>query len=1080
MALWRMWGAGRAAGRDSDAGRSGSSSGSGMGGGSAATGRAAGGSSATEDVTSATEKARLHFSEQQAAAAAAQSPYSATAGVSTAGSAPLAVLPPTRSFSATGYRQSAQSIALSSSSSSAAATPLYSPQDWTRHLPLLATHSLEVSTPSSLSSASSPTARSLADLHFAAAGSGGSVGGVSTAGVESGQWQPQSSASSPFAPPFPPATFFSAPSTAAPRGVLPLSSHSSPYSASPSNLSPTSSVSRDEDVWALEVAKINRQAAQQQYAAQQQQQQRLSATSVPAVPLGPPVSRPSSAQSKLFSLLSRTEDEVLKRQQHQQYQPTRHQQLQSQQSVGQPPYQQSVPSSEASPQQSQRRGSARHSQYGVASVEQVASLRSSPTLHRASPASLLFTAPPPPQSRSSSTPQSQTRSGAMSVRGAAPTSESATLTFGKKLVTARSPSPRTLSANQPFQPRESFSGFPSFAYTPLPIEPQQSHRYSMSDTLSVQPQHQRQPPLLPATLEPPSFLSGPRSAPLSPTSAEVAAAASAYLISEQEPQTEHPTLASFLSSAQQQPATHTFDWHSSQQQQQQRSSMEQRDFPPYGLSQVQSVTVHHILADRPKEQQYQKQQQREQSVLFSSTAGPLLAASSVSSAQSHLSPPTARRSPSPHIPLHSSFQAEASRLPFNPATNPLARPVNFYSASASSSAPSLPPFPTFQLLSAAGVMPSSHSQPSYEGAVSATSGVSGRVVSISGASAGPMYADMQQQQQQQAQQSSVPSAEFPFFSHSRLPWLSGAALPPFDFPPELAARHRSFIAVGLPSEAEARVKAEEDDAEMERILAQQQRQQLERESPPQSQLAAKSESGVYQQVYHPAGSSASAVQQQRYYVPAPSPALGLTSDLPLSTPVFSSSMSPSATTGNIQVRGERPALEYAAALVSEAGQQRYQLSGLSSSIPAFSSSMSSDPRLPAHSNPFHSHGSALPSALPTSSVSSLSAATASTKRRAAGAVSTAELWVCPFNCNKVGRRVSPAQSPTTSTQPAIVSTAQLTSPVSPHSLHSAHVRCTAPRRVAPSLAISRAAPTSRCMRAYWQLDGQQEYRAASE
>ena len=1064
MAVWRMWGPGAGDG--------------GGGGGSAAagTGGAAAGSATAE---SANEKARLHLSERLAAAAAeaasVQSGYENTAAFAAGGGGELpASLPYTataaaRPFSAVGYRQSVPSIGLSSQSSSATATPLYSPEDWSRHLPPVATPSLSFATPPSASAASSPSAQRLAEFHFAGAGSGGAVSGAG--GGSQGQWQPHSSASPLFAQPYLPSSSTSSPflpSPAAPRGsLLPSShsSHSSPYSASPSLLSPSSSsVSRDEDIWAMEVAKINRQAARQQYAAQHQQQQHsstpdpfvgssvpaaglsassssLSAAAVPAVPLGPPISRASSAQSKLLSLLSRSEDEALKRQQQYFRQPPRRYQPQ------QPPLhvEQSMPHQQSpaplarqlSPQQQyqQRRGSESVVQYGSTGSEQpAASMFAAP--RRVSP-SAVFDAPPPSQSRSSSTPQTQaqaqtqTGSGLMAVAGGI---ESGKFAYGKKPVTARSPSPRSISASQPFQPRESYSGlasFPSYAYSPPhPMEQQRPHSYSsMADPLAMQ-QLQRTT-LLTAPLEPPPSLSGLRSAPLSPTSAEVAAAANAYLMSETEQSTaEHSALSSFLTRGpqpqQHAAAAHSFDWPLSQQQQQQLLAVEQRLYPAYGMSQVQSVAVHHILADQAEQSQQQQQQRREQQgPQFPSSGQPMPATAPVSVAQPRLSQQLGRHSPVPSLlPSH-----------FNPPVNPLAPPASVFSASSASSTPSassLSPFAALQVLAASGVIqPASQPLTGYEAAAPATAGLGGQAATDP--VIGSMFTDaqlqhllllqqqhlqQQHQQQQRQQQPAAPSVELPFFTQSRPPWLLGQSFNQSDFSPEPTAfRHRSFIAVGgMASEAEARVKEEEDDAEMERLLAQQmqqqqQQQQLQqRQHQPQVQLqsAAKLEPHSHP-VYQLAGSSASEEQrqqqEQRYYVPAPSPTLGVPSDLSLLPPVFSSSApdaprfssSSASSEPTAQLEGELGAVGYAGTADDVARRQSFQSSGLGGSIPTFSSTPS-DQRLPPQpSSVFSSQTNPL---VP-SSASSPSNVGPSTKRRAAGAVSSAELWVCPFNCNKV-------------------------------------------------------------------------------
>ena len=1033
MAARRMWSAGAGAG------------GSGAGGGGASSS-----SETAEDVAAANEKALLHLSEQQAAAAAAHSLFGRMPGVAagagsgggSSGAPP--VTPATAPFSALGYRQS---IAYSLSSTPAAATPLYSPEEWSRHLPTLSTHSLSFSTPPGVPSASSPSAQALADFHFTGSGSGGVAGTAAGGAGQAGQWQPQPSAAPPYALPLAPSSSTSPAfvlSPAAPRGALPHphSSQSSPYSASPSMLSPSSSsVSRDEDIWAMEVANINRQAAMQLYVKQQQQQQQLqeqerAATTSPfldpsvsaatssfptASPLGPPSSRASSAQSKLLSLLSRTEDEALKRQQ-QQYQQARHYQQQQQkqhspgqQQMEQPPHQQSsaAPSQPMPSQHYQpRRGSDRVGQYSE-SEQQVGSMRVAAG-RRPIPSSmaLQFDAPPPPQTRSSSTPQPGR--GEMSAGGSTPAAEPAVLSYAKKPLTARSPSPRSISASQPFQPRESFSGFSSFpplAFPTQPIEQQQqqtSHLYTAHDELLLQQQQQQQQQ---STLPP--------SAPLSPTPAEVAAAASRYLISETEPSTaEHSPLSSFMSSArqqlqqqqhQQQAAAHSFDWPPSQLQQ--PVAIEQTGYPSHGLSQVQSVTVHHILADQAE------QQHREPPLPFPSAVQPLLATAAGQPLPPHS---VSRRSPSPHATLLSPSQLVLPHAPYSPSINPLAPPHSIFSvtsassAASSASSSSLLPFGAMQELSAAGVAPPSQPQPTFDAAVLP---IGGGGQSSSETAVGSFYRDMalHQQHQQQLQHSSVASAELPFISPSRLPWLSAAPFGQSDLSSELSAlRHRSFIAVGLASEAEARVKAEEDDAEMERMMSQQMQQQQQQEQPSQvqSQTTVKMEPGTYP-VYHTAGLSASGEQQyqqqqqqhhqqhhhqqqqqQRYYVPAPSPTLGVPSDLPHSTPVFSSSVSdvarfsssvppsePHAAQG-----GEQAAVHYAG-MQSDAALLSYQLSRVSGPIPTFSSSLSSDRMLPSHPSSFVSQATAL---RPPSS-----------KRRATGAVSSAELWLCPFNCSKV-------------------------------------------------------------------------------
>ena len=984
------------------------------------------GSSAADEAGVAGDKARLLLAEQHSAAVAAGSLLGDTAATAGAGGTPPTGTPSMATpFSAIGYRQLSPSLGYSSASSSASATPIYSPEDWARHLPALTTSAAAHSArsfagqPSDTAASSPATAQRVADFHFAPPGSRDGEGGMFAAALVgeaavpgSGPlWQPRLG----FAESFPPSLSASPDylSAAARRGLPPsASSHSSPYSASPPLLSPrAASQPHDEDVWALEVAKINRQAAIQQYLqrqqqlVQEQQQQRsgglglrmdaslaaaLGPTSAspvptglqPALPLGPPLNRPSSAQSKLLGLLSRSEDEALKRQQQFLYP---RQLPQPEQSSGAPPHSTLVSPASPSVSHRQRRVSDRTVQYDAGDVHATPMRFAAPAL-RTSPSLMPFNAPPPIQSRSSSTPQ--TGSGRAPMPSASPVVESAGFAFGAKPVAARSPSPRTVSASQPFQPRESFSTLASLptSYASLPAAEQQ--RYGSTDPRLL---HFQRP-----------FLSSsdPRSAPLSPTSAEVAAAASAYLTDPMESITDTAALAPFLAARQQQQQARAgpqpFDWPP----QQSESSSVHTFFSEQALSEVQSVAVQHILADRAAQQQSQQQQQqleqRNSSEAFPSSVLALAAPSQ----QSAFGEPPSHPAQRP-LPLSHSSRAERNFLPLHAfaessaLTSPSVLSVSS-AASTASSASSLSQLAALQLLAAAGVLPSfAQAQAVYEAAAQASP-----APAFEPPLASP-YADFQQQQQAQ-------SAESPYFSAARLPWLSGYPFAQSDAPTELSSqRHRSFVVGAGGSEAEARVKEAEDTAELERLVAQHRRQQQQQSQAERYELAG-FQPGGYQPTYYfqPGQLGASAEQQrqqqqqayvelqrqQGFYVPAPSPTLGLPSDLPASTPVFSSSLrdvprfSSDVEAAASTARPAEGSMEYAALLSREAGQSAYASSELSSAIPTFSSSMPSD--------------SPRPSSLAQSRQSVPSAAS-STKRRAAGPVSSAELWVCPFNCDKV-------------------------------------------------------------------------------
>ena len=958
MAARRMWGVDK---RDAA-----------VAGGSASTG-SAGAVPVTEGAASAIEKARRHLAEQHAAAAAAAA--STAIGASLAAGSPNA--PPTGSgssaahLSTAGYRQPVSTT--SSSSSSATATPLYSPNDWSRHLPTL-THDLSFSSPPTLSSLPSPSRRAMAELYFA-----GAAGSGVDAESAVGQWQSApSSTHSPF-PSFPLIASSSLPPSAASSSVAARSSvgvieqhqHQSAYSSphsSPPVLSPSSaSAGRDvDDIWAVEVAKINRQTPAQHYSLQQQRQQRsptaaaftgrefpasTPSAALSAVPLGPPVPRPSSAQSKLLSVLSqsRSEDEAIKWQQlyHQQMRQQQQQQQQQQQLIQtqsqslqqrqRPPlHEEQYQQHPAQHSQQQHQPVPIHTSHSVQLQHQQQSRpqrRSSDRLtgsaspasepqqptpvirfapHRRtspSPLPLLFTAPPPAQSRASSTPQ--TGSSLSAVAATAPSTDSSSPSFSKKLLIVRSPSPRSASANQPFQPRESFSGLGStqaFQY-PTQASEQQSqhptHYYSTADTIAIYQQQQQQQQQTAATQAASSAVD---------LRAEAARAALAYLTSETDQQSnaeQRAAISAFLSTAEQQTAAaaadSSFVWPQSQhQQQQQQQRAQQTGYPAAGMSQVQSVTVHHILADRTTHQQ-------QQSLPFSSTQ---LGAEPVSVGQADLSHFVGGRSLPSHIPPHLPLQhAGPPHIPYNALTGQsefAARP-----SSAASSSSVISPLVAFQILSAAGVLSSPSQVAAYQGLLSAADAVPG----VANAAAGSLYADMHLQQQQiqhmqqqrqaaaagqqqveldhqlQSQHSaSAPSAETPFSSHfqsqsqshsqSRLPWSSGYPLPQSALSSDAlssAHRHRSFSA-GMPNEAEARVKAEEDDAEMERLLAlrvQQQQQQQQQHFQHQHQRQQQEQQYFEQQQQQQ--------QHDRYYAPAPSPALGLPSDLSLSAPpIFSS------------------------------------------------------------------------------------------------------------------------------------------------------------------------------------------------